>query len=455
MANNGLKGVLKDIEKGHENPPLSAQHEKEALEPLFCVKGQIGDKKGTSKKSFKFMLKNYKWAQVYKGKTGSVEEKWYVWYSFKNPFTLKYDRIRVYEGINYINDLKEKTDFSEELSKEINKALKAGYNPFDVEVEAIKLIDEKTAEKHLEENPKSPTLLNAFKEFLSVKRKKNLSGSTIQTYESFINRFEDYLFENKLADVRLDNIDTHFIKSMLQDIQISNKLNGTTFNNYINFWVLLLNWFARKPRFWVNREDFDIGNDGELEPQLSKPMKNQYFVDTVAEKVKEKMKKFPKLLFFSKFIYFSCMRPDEIRNLKIENVDVTGRYIKIVGKTSSRTIPISDELAEMLESLNLENYPSNYYVIGKSGIVSDNMHSENYFTRVFREEIRVPLKLSDNYTMYGFKHTRVLHLLNAGYSDAEIMGLTGHRDTASYDKYKRDLIGNLTNNKLRGKTIGW
>ena len=63
--------------------------------------------------------------------------------------------------------------------------------------------------------------------------------------------------------------------------------------------------------------------------------------------------------------------------------------------------------------------------------------------------------LSKDFTLYGFKHTRVVNLLNSGYSDAEIMGLTGHRDTSSYDKYKRDLIGNLTNNSLKGKTVDW
>jgi integrase len=158
--------------------------------------------------------------------------------------------------------------------------------------------------------------------------------------------------------------------------------------------------------------------------------------------------------FYSKFIYFSCMRPEEIRNLKIENIDLSGRYIKIVGKTKSRTVPISDELADMLTSLHLEKYPANYYVIGQSGEVSPFMHSENYFSRTFRVEIKEKLGLSKDFTLYGWKHTRVVDLLNAGYSDAEIMNLTGHTDTSSYDKYKRDLVNHIKT-RLKGKTIGW
>lgn len=85
----------------------------------------------------------------------------------------------------------------------------------------------------------------------------------------------------------------------------------------------------------------------------------------------------------------------------------------------------------MLSSLELEKYPANYYMISGNGDVADAMHSENYFTRVFRDDIRKPLGISENFTMYGRKHTRVVDLLNAEYSDAEIINLIGHRDIAS------------------------
>lgn len=400
------------------------------------------------------MQKRYKRAKIYRGKTGLADEKWYIYYSYLDPNTGKFERIRVYEGINEYKELDSKEKYAQEIEKEVNKRLDNGYDPYEVEEIANKVTHEIKAARHLEENSKSPLLLDAFKEFLKTKNGKDLAVPTIQAYEGYIGKFEYYLYENKLADVRLDQIDSKFIATMLDWLKPVQNWNGTTYNNHLNFWVTLLNWFARKPRFWVKREEFDIGTDGELEHKVTKVMKNQYFGDTIADAVKEKMKAYPKLLFFSQFIYFSCMRPDEIRNLKIENVDIKGRYIKIVGKTKSRTVPVCDELATMLTSLKLEKYPANYYVIGKNGEVSDAMHSENYFTRVFRDDIRKPLGISENFTMYGWKHTRVVDLLNAEYSDAEIMNLTGHRDTASYDKYKRELVGHIKT-RLRGKTIGW
>jgi integrase len=400
------------------------------------------------------MLRKYKLAKGYTGKTGDPNEEWYAYYSFINPNTGKFKFFKVKEGINYIHSLEEKNNFLQELIQEINKSLKAGFNPFALEVESDKVIEEVKAEIELAENPKSPTLIKAFQEFLEVKNAKGLAKPTIEAYTSYIGKFENYLYENKQADLRLDSMDTSFIKEMLSWLNNYHKWNGTTYNNHLNFWVTLLNWFSKAPRKWILRDEFAIGVDGEIEQKSSKPMKHQYFGDTVAEKVKIRMKAHPELMFMCKFIYFSCMRPDEIRHLRIENVDISGRYIKIVGKTSSRTVPICDELALMLKSLNLERYPAGYYVIGRQGRVTGTMHSENWFSGIFREQIRKPLGLSDNFTMYGWKHTRVVDLLNAGYSDTEIMNLTGHRDTTSYDKYKRELVNHIQT-RLRGKTIGW
>ena len=401
------------------------------------------------------MLKNYKSAKVYKGKDGLVNQKWFVYYSFINPDTAAFERIKVYEGINEFKDLEEKEKFAADLVKEINKNLVAGYNPFDVDVIERSIEQEVEAEILLSENPKSPLIIDAFRAFMKSRHERNLEPNTINAYKGFLGKFENYLLQNRLADVRLDQLDVKLIKDMLDWLYIEQQwTGGTTYNNHLDTWGILIKWFSIKPRYWVKKEDFNFGREGDIEHKAARPMKNQYFGENVASKVKEAMTAFPKLLFFHKFIYFSCMRPDEIRNLKIENVDIKGRYIKIVGKTKSRTIPICDELAEMLTSKHLDEYPLSNYVIGKEGEVSAYMHSENWFSKMFREEIRKPLGISENFKPYGWKHTRVVDLLNAGYSDAEIMNLTGHTDTASYDTYKRELVNHIQT-RLRGKTIGW
>lgn len=258
--------------------------------------------------------------------------------------------------------------------KQVDKNLKLGYNPFELESITHTIKEEKT-EILLRENPKSPLLTDAFQAFMTSRHERMLEVNTIDAYKGFLGKFENSLLEHQLADICKDQLDTKLIKDILSWFHIHHQWNGTTYNNHLDLWALLLNWWAKKPRNWVKRDEFNLGKEGEIDHKTSKPMKNRYFGENIAEKVKHKMKDYPELLFFHKFIYFSCMRPDEIRNLRIENIDIKGRYIKIIGKTSSRIVPVCDELAEMFTGLDLDKYPANYYVIGKAGKVSKFMHS--------------------------------------------------------------------------------
>ena len=71
------------------------------------------------------------------------------------------------------------------------------------------------------------------------------------------------------------------------------------------------------------------------------------------------------------------------------------------------------DLAEMIESRNISQYPITFYLIGFEGKVNIKMHSENYYSAMFRE-LRKKAGLTDKFTLYGLKHTRVIHLINAG-----------------------------------------
>lgn len=61
-----------------------------------------------------------------------------------------------------------------------------------------------------------------------------------------------------------------------------------------------------------------------------------------------------------------------------------------------------------------------------------------FFSKRFAR-IRKKLELSSDFTLYGFKHTRIIHLKTDGVQDGDIMNLTGHLNFESYSKYLRDL----------------
>jgi len=75
---------------------------------------------------------NYYPARLSRGK------KWYALFRFRNPETLQFESFKVYEDINRIKDKQEKEEFGKILVDAINRKLKLGCSPFEVEYEEFK-----------------------------------------------------------------------------------------------------------------------------------------------------------------------------------------------------------------------------------------------------------------------------------------------------------------------------
>ena len=54
------------------------------------------------------------------------------------------------------------------------------------------------------------------------------------------------------------------------------------------------------------------------------------------------------------------------------------------------------------------------------------------------EKVKKHFGLSKNHTMYGFKHTIVTKLMNAGHKHLDVMQLTGHKTIKAFEEYLRN-----------------
>jgi integrase len=192
----------------------------------------------------------------------------------------------------------------------------------------------------------------------------------------------------------------------------------------------------------------------DIEMKKDRAEKNRYYSAVVALKVKKELAKNESLYNYVKWIFYSCMRPREIRLLQINHIDIQARQIKAIAptaKTGDRFIPICDELMALIKSMKLMKLPLNYYVFGgKNGKPGKERLSRDLFTNSYKL-IKDKLGLDNKYTLYGWKHTRVVNLLMAGFTDAEVMSLTGHSDYQSFMAYKRELM--VDTSAMKGKTI--
>lgn len=181
--------------------------------------------------------------------------------------------------------------------------------------------------------------------------------------------------------------------------------------------------------------------------------KNKYHSPAVADRVKGELIKDPELFNYAKWIYYSCMRPKEIRLLRVQDIDLVSRQIKIPrpnDKTGDRLVPICDELFGLIREKRIDRANINHYVFGKNQSVSPDYVYVDYFRRRY-QKLKDLLHLDYNYTLYSWRHTRVMDLIVAGFDDNQVMTLTGHRDRTAFEAYKRDLI--IDNTAMKKKTV--
>lgn len=369
--------------------------------------------------------------------------KWFVEYYFFNPSTLKYQRFKVYEDINRFEG-KEKEIYAKRLCDAVERALVKGFNP--IEAELVSADDESPL--RLEE---TLTIGESLTKFIEYKESLTLSYKTVKNYKNFTNHFNKWLFNNKLLNKPADSINVEMINKCLNDLRIANDWKGKTHNSFRNAFRVYMSYLidVRDIEF----KKFDFKKINIMKENITR---NEYYHGELRNRVRAELEKHPVIDRFCRAIYYSCMRPfEELCHIKVKDVDLDNRIIKIsaeVGKTGSRYVPICDELYELFNSeMKIKNYPLEHYVFSYEALPGPNSVSKNYYPSRYKK-IKAAVGLNEDYTMYSWKHTRVTDLLVAGYSDAEVMDLTGHRDTEGYDKYKRN-IGMKLNSKIKGKTI--
>ncbi|WP_293916505.1 MULTISPECIES: tyrosine-type recombinase/integrase [unclassified Sphingobacterium] len=383
---------------------------------------------------------------------------WRVRYEFELPdYPGKFKKFYVRDGINYVRNLEEKEKAVQQLKEDIEHALKKGFNPFLPEFRIQSQLFAEETEIKLQEDlqkVKPWTIEFAFTEYINYCTRKNLSPNTIRTYNTFINNLKTWLNSYDLNNKYISDFSSSDLIQFLDESFDQEEWSARTYNNHITF----LKTFFKQAYKIEKKQNIEISylfDPDDLEQKKDRAEKNRYYTPAVAEKIKKECQKFPDLFNYMKWIFYSCMRPREIRLLQVQHIDLVSRQIKAIAptaKTGDRFIPICDELYNMILLMKLTELPPGYFVFGKKGQSNKEKCYKDHFSNLYKP-IKDKVGLDDKYTLYGWKHTRVVNLLSAGFTDPEVMSLTGHRDYESFQTYKRELI--VDSSSMKGKTISF
>ena len=383
---------------------------------------------------------------------------WRVVYEYQIPGqTGKFRKFYVRDGINYIHNLEEKELAAQQLRDDIDYALSFGFNPFLPQEILFQQMDEQQTILKAEKERKAQkpwTVPETVEKFLEYCRKCELSENTVRTYISFLNNLKKYVESMDNPHIPCSALTDQHIQEFLDYYFFEEEWTPRTYNNHAKF---MSQFFGRAAKL-EKKHNRNIAYEIDLTDLIFKKdraEKNRYYSPIVAEKVKMELAKDPELYNYSKWIFYSCMRPKEIRCLKVQDIDLSSRQIKVPGpngKTGDRFVPVCDELHELIQEMRIERADLNYFVFGKGQNIAPEQVYEDYFRRRY-QKIKDLLKLDYNYTLYSWKHTRVVSLIAAGFDDNQVMTLTGHRDRAGFEAYKRELV--IDNTVMKKKTINF
>lgn len=453
MKKNSLKTQETHFLKENGNSSLSGVTKKSAKlasKEAFFILGEKPVPKSvpykTHRKRFMKTRKPYKTPSIVRAKGD-----WFVRYYYEIPWDRgKFKEFRVRDGINRIHDTNLREIAIKELLEDVRYALEElNYNPFGEELkEEVRVLE---YEEKIKKKVASMYLENALTWYLSEKKSKGKSQSTLDTYKGHIERFINWCKKQGLR--RIDGVTIDHIELFLAEHLESEDWSARTYNNNIMFITTFFNYLVSKRKLSVN----PIGT-GMLERIKNTAEKNKYYDQATLNKIMPAVKKHPRLRRFMLWTYYSCARGTELRALKIKDIDLNIKKITIMaesGKTGEhvgkRSIPICQELYDMIIEENLLDNPGDWYVFGKAGNISPEQIQKDYFADVYHE-IKKSLKVDFKYTIYSLKHTRTIDLLIAGFDPVKVMHITGHTDWGSFQAYIREL-GAVMDKQLIGNTI--
>ncbi len=363
-----------------------------------------------------------------------AKDGWYIKYYYRIPHDVRhlYDdkewyRFRVKLDINKRKG-SDRAEYAAWLLDQITSSLKKGYNPFkpDQEIFEADAFPELPAKQEI--NATDALLL-----FLEKWREKGLEEYSYKKYERYIGRLIEWLKIKRIPYIELSRVTEDHIEQFLADMKKKNDFSNREYNNHYDFIRTAFNFFVKK-KFIAESPCAGISK------LKTKASKHRFYDKVALEQITRALQTLdPYMYIVFQAVYYLCVRSDkELQHLKVGNVMWEQNKILVeVSKTDQNYIPMDDHIKAILKDY-IKDAPAEYYIFGPNGEPSPIKFSHGLLAKKF-QRVRDRYGMDKAYTLYGAKHTRVIHLKQDGATDADIMSLTRHRDYTAYAKYLRDL----------------
>ncbi len=354
---------------------------------------------------------NFRYAEL--SDTGS---RWYVYYYVINPSSGNLERKRIY--INQCKSLSNKKRYASKLIDKINDRLEEGWNPFI----------------NAKEQKQYTPLIKAL-EFVQSYKNTYIRARSMVEYNHRFRLLKEWLIRNRKDKIYVFEFTEIMAIDFMNDLLMSHKLKSNTWNKYLIDYRTFFN-LLQKHKF-ITENPFKIIDRLPVTAKEKRPFNIEEQI-AYSNYVKSYDYDF---YITSMYCYYCAIRPGELVELKVENINFERQVINIPPKISKnrqqRRIPVPNvfikELSQYLEGSNPK-----HYLCGKGYKPSEQKIASTRIAEHFRKIADV-LDFGPELFYYGLKDTCADRLIENGFSVKTIRDLFGHSDISTTDKYLKGI----------------
>lgn len=304
-----------------------------------------------------------------------------------------------------------------ETSLYVNDALRDGYR--------IKTSITATTEP----TPEQYNIIDAIEKIHVLRANGIVSVTTANRHKSFKNVFFAYLTKEKLQNNILSDIEKKHIQGFIDNLV----MNSVSKNTYLSYIKAIFNEMIR--RDWISTDPtktFKKFSEEEtasiaFSPEHQKSLKNLLIAENT------------ELYIFCMCIFYTFVRPIELRRLRVSQVNLKDKKIQIIGKGAknkkTQYVMIPKPLADIFTEYKFLERPANDFLFSSD---NDITYSRNKFSTAF-SALRDKHEFPENYTVYCWKHTGVVEYYKTGCGIKFIQMQCRHSSLDETDKYLKSL----------------